>query len=135
MSEKFLIDTSVFVEGEIDPRVLVDWLARQDDVATSEVVLAEFSVGIHAPSDPATRERARNFFTDYILPVPALPVLSQEFREVGRLIGDAIRHGKSRPSLGDGLIAMCALREDRTVATINIKDFAAMGVETVNPLK
>jgi hypothetical protein len=30
---------------------------------------------------------------------------------------------------------MCALREDRTVATINIKDFAAMGVETVNPLK
>jgi predicted nucleic acid-binding protein len=135
MSEKFLIDTSVFVEGEIDPRVLVDWLARQDDVTTSEVVLAEFSVGIHAPSDLATRERARKFFTDYILPVPALPVLSQEFREVGRLIGDAIRHGKSRPSLGDGLIAMCALREDRTVATINIKDFAAMGVETVNPLK
>src|ERR1035437_603283 len=81
MSEKFLIDTSVFVEGEIDPRVLVDWLARQDDVATSEVVRAEFSVGIHAPSAPATRERAQKFFTDYILPVPALPVLSQEFRD------------------------------------------------------
>jgi len=125
----------VFVEGEIGPEFLVDWLAGRDDVATSEVVLAEFTVGMHAPSDPATRERARKFFTDYILPVPALPVLSQEFREVGRLIGDAIRHGKSRPNLGDGLIAMCALREGRIVATTNVKDFVAMGVETVNPLK
>ena len=135
MNEKFLIDTSVFVEGEIDPEFFADWLQDKDDVATSEVVLAEFTVGIHAPSDVATRENARKFFTDYILTVPALPVLSQEFRDVGRLIGDAIRHGKARPSLGDGLIAMCALREGRIVVTTNVKDFAAMGVKTVNPLK
>jgi hypothetical protein len=30
---------------------------------------------------------------------------------------------------------MCALREGRIVATTNVKDFAAMGVKTVNPLK
>jgi predicted nucleic acid-binding protein len=125
----------VFVEGEIDPAFFADWLEDQDDVATSEVVLAEFTVGIHAPSDVATRENARKFFMDYVLAVPALPVLSQEFREVGRLIGDAIRQGKARPSLGDGLIAMCALREGRTVATTNVKDFVAMGVKAVNPLK
>ena len=135
MSEKILIDTSVFVECEIDPAALVGWLAAQSDVATSEVVLAEFSVGIYAASEAATRERAKRFFEDYIHPVPALPVLSQEFRDVGRLIGDAIRQGKARPSLGDGLIALCALREGRTVATTNLKDFKALGVDAVNPFK
>ena len=135
MSEKILIDTSVFVECEISPDAWVNWLAEQSDVATSEVVLAEFSVGIYAASEAATRERAKRFFEDYINPVPALPVLSHDFREVGRLIGDAIRQGKARPSLGDGLIALCALREGRTVATTNLKDFKALGVDTVNPFK
>lgn len=133
MSEAFLIDTSVFVEAEADPALLLAWLAETDDVATSEAVLAEFSVGLHAPSDAATRERARKYFQEYILPLPALPVLSQDYRDAGRLIGEAIRQGKARPGLADALIALCALRENRTVATMDPKDFKAMGVRVCNP--
>ena len=134
MNEKILIDTSVFVEAEIDPVPLLRWLAHQEDVVTSEVVLAEFSVGIHAPAQAITREQAKRFFDEFILPLPARPVQADDFREVGRLIGNAIRQGKARPGLGDGLIALCALREGRTVATTNIKDFKALGVHAVNPL-
>ena len=73
-------------------------------------------------------------FEEVIACTPSLPVDRADFDQAGRLIGDAIRNGKVRPTLGDGLIAACALRNGRTVATKNEKDFQAMGVTTVNPL-
>jgi predicted nucleic acid-binding protein len=98
MSERYLIDTDVLVAGEHTPEIVAGWIESKHDVATCDVVRAEFLVGVHAPSQAATREKAR-------------------------------------PSLGDGLIAACALREGLIVATKNVTDFKAMGCDTEDPFK
>jgi len=134
MNDPLLIDTDIWIEGERQPAVIANWLADQGDVATCDTVRAEFLVGVHAPRQPATREKARRYFEEVIACTPSLPVDRADFDQAGRLIGDAIRNGQARPTLGDGLIAACALRNGRTVATKNEKDFHAMGVATVNPL-
>ena len=134
MSDPLLIDTDVWVEGERRPLAVADWLANQDDVATCEVVWAEFLIGVHAAAQASTRAKARRYFEEIVSAPICLPIEGGDFERAARLIGEAIRAGKARPTLGDGLIAACALRSGRWVATGNDKDFQAMGVPTVNPL-
>jgi predicted nucleic acid-binding protein len=131
--QPLLIDTAVFIKMERQPGLLADWISQQEDVATCDTVRAEFLVGVHAPSQAATREKARRFFTDIVSAMASLPIDKADFDEAGRLIGEAIRNGKAKPTLGDGLIAACALRNGRTVVTDNTLDFAAMGVPTLVP--
>jgi predicted nucleic acid-binding protein len=62
MSERYLIDTDVLVAGEHTPEIVAGWIESKHDVATCDVVRAEFLVGVHAPSQAATREKARRFY-------------------------------------------------------------------------
>jgi len=91
MNDPLLIDTDIWVEGERQPAVIANWLADQGDVATCDTVRAEFLVGVHAPRQPATREKARRYFEEVIACTPSLPVDRADFDQAGRLIGDAIR--------------------------------------------
>jgi predicted nucleic acid-binding protein len=135
MSERYLIDTDVLVAGEHTPEIVAGWIESKHDVATCDVVRAEFLVGVHAPSQAATREKARRYYEEHIAVLPSLPIEKADYDQAGRLIGEAIRHGKARPSLGDGLIAACALREGRIVATKNVTNFKAMGCDPEDPFK
>jgi predicted nucleic acid-binding protein len=132
-AQPLLIDTVIFIKMERQPGLLADWFSQQADVATCDTVRAEFLVGVHAPAQAATREKARRFFADTVSAMTSLPIDKADFDEAGRLIGEAIRNGKAKPTLGDGLIAACALRNGRTVVTDNTLDFTAMGVPTLVP--
>jgi predicted nucleic acid-binding protein len=130
-AQPLLVDTVIFIAMERQPGLLANWFSQQADVATCDAVRAEFLIGVHAASKPATRETARRFFAETIAALPSLPIDHADFDEAGRLIGEAIRNGKAKPTLGDGLIAACAIRHGRTVLTDNTLDFAAMGVTTL----
>lgn len=131
--QPLLIDTAIFFQMERHPDLLADWFSQQADVAACDAVRAEFLIGVHAPSQAATREKARRFFLNTVSAMPSLAIEHADFDQAGRLIGEAIRNGKAKPTLGDGLIAARALRNGRAVVTDNATDFEAMDVPTLAP--
>ena len=130
-----LIDTSVWIKGQRDPRWFASVVAGQDDLATCDTAVGEYEVALHAPREKKTREQVRAFLHAAILPTMSLPHIPDDFHEAARLIGEAIFSSAAKPSFADGLIAACARRTHRVVWTTDETDFAAMGCATFNPWK
>jgi predicted nucleic acid-binding protein len=128
-----LIDSSIWIKGQRDPKWFESVVSGQNDVATCDAAVGEFEVGLYAPRQERTREKVREFFNGSISRVMCLPHLPDDFREAARLIGDAIFNSAAKPSFPDGLIAACARRTGRTVWTTDETDFKAMGCQTCNP--
>lgn len=61
-----------------------------------------------------------------------LPVNERIAERWGRLSGDSQRRGRTL-STADGLIAATAIEHGLTVVTRNVRDFAGLGIEIVNP--
>jgi predicted nucleic acid-binding protein len=59
---------------------------------------------------------------------------SADYETAARMAGEARRLGRGKPSLADALLGALALRTGATVATLNLKDFVAMGIAAENPL-
>lgn len=132
-----LLDTNVLSEltrPSPEPRV-VHWLEENDrSLALPSVALAELRYGIaRLPTGrrrqgllefwAATRERfvGRTFSFD-----------ERAAEAYGDLAAEAERRG-SRIHVADGQIAAIARVNRMTVATRDIRDFAATGVHTINP--
>jgi predicted nucleic acid-binding protein len=47
----WLIDSDILIEGERENPAFVPWLALQAEVATADIIRAEFLIGVHAVSD------------------------------------------------------------------------------------
>jgi predicted nucleic acid-binding protein len=131
--EAILVDSSVWIKGQRDPKWFASVIAAQKDVATCDAAVGEYAVGLYAPREKKTREQVSLFYTAAIASVASLPHTPEDFRCAARLIGQAIFNSAARPSFPDGLIAACALRTDRTVWTTDETDFRAMGCNTFNP--
>lgn len=130
-----LIDSSIWIKGQRDPKWFESAVADKDDLATCDAAVGEYEVGLYAPRERKTREQVREFLNAAILPTTRLPHVPDDFREAARLIGEAIFHSAARPSFPDGLIAACARRTNRVVWTTDESDFKAMGCQTFNPWK
>ena len=52
----WLIDSDILIEGEREHPSFVPWLAAQAEVATADIIRAEFLIGVHAVPQPK-RER------------------------------------------------------------------------------
>ena len=132
----YLVDTNVLSElrnRKPDANVTA-WMQPRprQSLYLSVLSLGEIRKGIEGVADPAFRQT----LTDWLE-----VELPNYF--VGRLLGidEAVadrwgrvqaRAGRTLPVI-DGLLAATALQHDLTLVTRNVKDFAGLGVQLVNP--
>lgn len=132
----YLLDTNVISElarAGRDPQV-VSFLTEQNDLWLSVIVVHELEFGAQTAKDPQHRSRLiafyRSFFdrhTSRILPV------ERSVAERGvQLRAEAQRAGRVL-HLPDALIAGTATVHNLILATRNVRDFADLGVDVVNP--
>jgi predicted nucleic acid-binding protein len=133
---RWIIDSDVLIEGERGHPAFQAWLAREKgEVATADIVRAEFLIGVHIVANAAKRARGETFYRENVQLLASLPSELQDYETAARLAGEARRTGKGNPSLVDGLIAAIALRKGATVATRNTEHFQAMGCPCADPLE
>jgi predicted nucleic acid-binding protein len=132
---RWLIDSDVLIEGERGNPLFTPWLEAQAEVATADIVRAEFLIGVYAVSDPAKRQRGELFYRNQVANLASLSFEPADFETGARMAGEARRNGKGGPSLVDGLLAAVAIRSGATVATKNVSDFKSMGCPCFNPLE
>jgi len=132
---RWLIDTDILIEGERGNPSFCPWLEQAGEVATADIVRAEFLMGVHSVPDALLRQRGTQFYSDTIGQMPSFGSAPADYAMAATLAGEARRLGKGKPGLIDGLLAAIALRTAAKVATRNISDFIAMGCPCENPLK
>jgi predicted nucleic acid-binding protein len=132
--KRWLIDSDVLIEGERGNPAFGQWLKIPGEFATADIIRAEFLLGVQAVADPAKRQRGDQFYRDRIATIPSLANETSDHEVAARMAGEARRLGRGKPSLADALLGAIALRCGATVATQNLKDFAAMGIAAENPL-
>jgi predicted nucleic acid-binding protein len=132
----YLIDTNVLSElrnQRADSRVVAWMQARpRQSLYLSVLSLGEIRKGIEGVADPAFRQtltdwlevQLPNYFIGRLLSIN-----EQVADRWGRVQASA---GRTLPVI-DGLLAATALQHDLTLVTRNVKDFAGLGVQLVNP--
>lgn len=134
MTRLYLLDTNVVSELR-KPRPhggVVAWLESMDDAQLhlSAVTIGKIQAGIELTREQDT-DKAQALETWLELVASAynvLPMDASTFRAWARLM-----HRKSDTLYEDAMIAATAKVHGLTVATRNVSDFSALGVEVVNP--
>ena len=136
----FLLDTNIpseLLRPRPDPNV-AGWVQRQasNTLFVSVVTLGELQRGATLLAERSARraelermihEKVPSWFQGRILPITRM--IAERW---GVLDGE--RQLAGRPlNMADGMIAATALEHDLVVVTRNVKDFAGLGVEVVNP--
>jgi predicted nucleic acid-binding protein len=135
----FLLDTNVpseLIRVLPEPKVQA-WIAAQnlDELFISALSFGELRKGI-ALRSPGRRRTELEIWLETDLTALFLGRILPVVRPVAERWGilDAQRQLAGRPlGVADGIIAATALENDLTVVTRNVKDFAALGVELLNP--
>ncbi|BAT59197.1 toxin FitB [Variibacter gotjawalensis] len=131
------IDTNVLSESfrKIPDMRVAGWLARRDaELALPTIVIAEIAFGIfrlpaaqRSPSHEQKLSDWRNHFRNRIFGFTEEAALAY-----GELMGRAKRQGVQM-STADGMIAAIALANGGRLATRNVDDFRATGLQLVSP--
>lgn len=135
----FLLDTNV-VSETVRPRPrqsVLDWIEARNP---SELFLAAQTIGelVRGARKARERERRERFerwieqdlvrqFDGRVLPFDVRTATVW-----GRLMGDDDRAGR-RPAAADAQIAAVAIQHGLVLATRNVRDFAQLDVELLNP--
>jgi predicted nucleic acid-binding protein len=135
----FLIDTNVVSEmtrPRPDPRV-VSFLheADEDRLFLSVVTLAELRRGVALKADGRAKRALEAWLTAELAERFAGRIVDIDRRIAdswGELMASAKRHGLALHVM-DGFLAATALTRGLTLATRNVKDFAAFDVPTFDP--
>jgi toxin FitB len=131
-----LFDTNVvseLIRPRADPRVEA-FVSAQADPLISAMTIHEIAYGADRAPDPARRAKLLAWvaqiqvqFADRIVSVDA-----EIAEQAGRLRAVADAQGAPADAV-DALIAACALARGAAVATRNVRDFAAFGVNVIDP--
>jgi len=131
---KYLLDTNVVSElrRQRPHAGVVAWLQSLDDTQLhlSAVTLGEIQAGIELTreQDPAKAQEIENWLELVANTYNALPMDAGTFRAWARLM-----HRKSDTLYEDAMIAATAQVHGLTVATRNVNDFNALGLDVCNP--
>ena len=134
MTRKFLLDTNVVSElrRQRPHGGVVAWLQSLDDAQLhlSAVTLGEIQAGIELTreQDPSKAHEIEGWLELVAGSYNVLPMDAATFRAWARLM-----HRKSDTLYEDAMIAATAQVHGLTVATRNVSDFNALGLEVLNP--
>jgi len=130
----YLLDTNVVSELR-RPRphgAVVAWLRKvpDSDLHLSAVTVGELQAGIEITreQDPAKAGEIEAWLDRVAETYSVLPMDARIFRSWARLM-----HRRSDELIEDAMIAATAQVHDLTVVTRNVRDFATLGVKTLNP--
>lgn len=131
---KYLLDTNVVSElrRQRPHGGVVAWLESLDDAQLhlSAVTLGEIQAGIEMTreQDPGKARKIEGWLEQVSGSYNVLPMDAGTFRAWARLM-----HRKSDTLYEDAMIAATAQVHGLTVATRNVSDFNALGLEVFNP--
>lgn len=134
MTSLYLLDTTVVSElRKPKPHgAVVAWLQTVDDASLflSAVTLGEIQAGIELTreQDPAKAAEIEAWLELVAGAYNVLPMDAGAFRSWAKLM-----HRRSDTLYEDAMIAATASTNGLTVATRNVADFKALGVEVFNP--
>ena len=134
----FLLDTNVVSEA-LRPRPdgrVVAWLREHDARSwLSVVTIGEIEAGIRGAPDPRRAEALRAWLDGVLIAQFAHRILSVDLA-VARAWGVRVASARARGTPAgavDALIAATAAQHGLSVATRNVRDFAHLDVDTVDP--
>lgn len=132
----YLLDTNVISELR-RPRphgAVVAWLQEiaDHDLHLSAVTLGELQAGVEITreQDSEKATQIESWIDQVAQTWNVLPLDGRTFRVWAKLM-----HRRSDDLLADALIAATAINHHLVVVTRNVRDFAQMGVETLNPFE
>jgi toxin FitB len=130
----YLLDTNVISELR-RPRphgAVVAWLegVADHDLHLSAVTLGELQAGVEITreQDPEKAAQIESWIDQVAQSWNVLPLDGRACRVWAKLM-----HRRSDDLLADALIAATAVSHHLVVVTRNVRDFAGLGVETLNP--
>ena len=134
-----LLDTNVVSEVmKVSPaEVVLNWLNQQESSAlyVSTITIGEIAYGLRILPDGKRRAALSDKFEQFIAQAFAQRVVDYDepaARVYGEIMG--VRKESGRPmSVPDGQIAAIARCSHLAVATRNVADFEACGVELIDP--
>lgn len=136
-----LLDTNVVsaVMAPSPPRVVVSWLNDQETVTLflSTITIAEIDYGLWILPQGKRRSSLEERFQKFVTEGFEQRVLDFNW-SAARLYGEVMgrRRALGRPlSAPDGMIASIARANDLSIATRNVRDFEACGVELIDPFE
>ena len=135
----FLVDTNVLSEltrPKTNAQV-ENWLnnANDEQLFLSVISLGEILRGITILPEGKRRVQLQHWVTETLRPWfdgRLLPVSERIAERWGILTGECQLKGR-RLTTADGLIAATALEHDLTVVTRNVRDFADLDLDVLNP--
>ena len=132
----YLLDTNVVSElrrPHPHPAV-VGWIEKvaADELFLSAVTVGEIQAGIELTreQDAVKAEELEAWLGAVLVSYDVLPMNAATFREWARL-----KHRRSDTLMEDAMIAATAVVHRLTVVTRNVRDFAQLGVDLLNPFE
>ena len=132
-----LVDANVLSEATKpvpDPRV-VDWLTRAErELVVDPIVLGELRFGILLLPRGKRRSRLERWFDEGAARLHCIAWEADTGLRWAQLLADLRAAGRAMP-IKDSLIAATALTHDLAIATLNLRDFEASGVQLIDPAR
>ena len=132
-----LVDANVLSEAtkpDPAPRV-VDWLTRAErELVVDPIVLGELRFGILLLPRGKRRSRLERWFDEGAARLHCIAWEADTGLRWAQLLADLRAAGRAMP-IKDSLIAATALTHDLAIATLNLRDFEASGVQLIDPAR